>query len=114
MEKAQLEATRELIAQDFEIVQAEEAEAEEITEERLLDILSEQVAFLIERRMEFLLSLLYRLDVDERKVDYALSPHSPEPPHRAIARLVLERQKQRAFTKMTYKPPVLGEEWEAF
>jgi|NOAtaT_6_FD_contig_91_1532763_length_1888_multi_3_in_0_out_0_2 hypothetical protein len=110
MDTAQLRVTTELIAHDFAIENAEG----EITEAQLLEILAGQIEVLIERKMEFLLSLLYRLDIDERKVDFALSPFSPKPPHVAIAELVLERQKQRAFTKMSYKPPVLGSEWEAF
>jgi len=32
-----------------------------------------------------------------------LSPSSPEPANAALARLVLERQKQRIFTKRYYK-----------
>lgn len=110
MEKAQLLATKDLIARDFPIENTDG----EITEEKLLELLAEQIAFLIENKMEFLMSLLYRLDIDERKVDFALSPISPKPPHLAIAELVLERQKQRAFTKMTYRPPDLGAEWDDF
>ena len=110
MEKAQLLATTDLIARDFPIENTDG----EITEEKLLELLAEQVAFLIEHKIEFLLSLLYRLDIDERKVDFALSPISPDPPHLAIASLVLERQNQRAFTTMSYRPPILGSDWEDF
>ncbi|MBK7476716.1 MAG: hypothetical protein IPN74_17035 [Haliscomenobacter sp.] len=108
MEQEQLAVTTELLAQDFAI----EGAPGEISEEQLLRILSDQVAFLIENRMEFLLSLMYRLDIDERKVDWALSPLSPDPPEGVIARLVLERQKQRAWTKLHYHPPILEEGWE--
>lgn len=108
MEQDQLTATTELLAQDFAI----EGAPGEITEEQLFRMLSDQVAFLIENRMEFLLSLMYRLDIDERKVGWALSPLSPDPPEEAIARLVLERQKQRAWTKLHYRPPILEEGWE--
>ena len=58
---------------------------------------------MIDYQLEMLLSLMYRLDVDERKVAAALSPLAPELPAIAIARLVLERQKQRIFTKQKYK-----------
>ncbi|MFM8450513.1 MAG: hypothetical protein ACKOAY_10460 [Haliscomenobacter sp.] len=108
MELSQLVVTTELLAQDFEIAGA----PGEITEEQLLQILATQVAFLIENRMEYLLSLMYRLDIDERKVEAALSPASPVPPHEAIARLVLERQKKRAFTKLNYAQPALEDGWE--
>ncbi|MCB0584494.1 MAG: hypothetical protein KDD06_04100, partial [Phaeodactylibacter sp.] len=60
-------------------------------------------------RLEFLLSLMYRLDIDEKKVHFALSPYSEEPANIALSRLILERQKQRAFTKQHYKQEDLGD-----
>lgn len=100
MDKKTLENTRDLILKDFEI---DSVESEEITEEQLLEMLAERMDFLIQNRTEFLFSLMYRLDVDERKVERALHPLAPEPAHIGLARLVLERQKQRAFTKQHYK-----------
>jgi hypothetical protein len=43
-----------------------------------------------------------------------MRPDAPEPAHVGLARLVLERQKQRAETKQTIKPdPLEGlEGWE--
>lgn len=99
MEKDTLQQTAALIAQDFELQTTEET----LTEEDLLRLLAEQVAYMIDYQLEVLLSLMYRLDVDERKVSAALSPVAPEAPAIAIARLVLERQKQRIFTKQQYK-----------
>jgi hypothetical protein len=94
-----LQQLRALVAQDFDPVPLEEA----VSEERLLELLSEQVAWLIEHRLEYLMSLMYRLDVDERKVDRALSPAAEEPAHTALAKLILDRQRQRAFTKKHYR-----------
>lgn len=91
--------TAELIVRDFELQPPEQS----ITEEELLQMLAGHIAGLIEHRLEYLLSMMYRLDIDERKVDRALSPYSEEPANLALARLVLERQKQRAFTKQHYK-----------
>lgn len=108
MEKAQLKLTKELISRDFEVAETEE---DMLTEEELLRVLSNRVAYMIERQLELLLSLLYRLDVDEAKVQMALSPLSTEAPNVAIAKLVIERQKQRAFTKLHYKPEDLGDGW---
>lgn len=100
MDKTTFENTKELIAQDFEL---ETVEGESITEEQLLMLLAERMDFLIQNRPEFLFSLMYRLDVDERKVEAALSPFAPEPGHIGLARLVIERQRKRAFTKQFYK-----------
>ncbi len=107
MEKKELEQLTALVAQDFEPAQTGDI----LTEEQLLDMLSEQIAWMIEHRLEYLMSLMYRLDVDERKVDRALSPLSEEPAHIALAKLVLERQRQRVFTKGHYKQEDLGM-WE--
>lgn len=108
MDEIDLKNTTELIARDFEI----EGNPEGITEEQLFEALAHQIAYMLEHRLEFLLSLMYRLDIDERKVDAALSPAAPEMANIGLARLVLERQKQRVFTKRFYKPPKLeDEEW---
>jgi hypothetical protein len=52
--------------------------------------------------MEYLLSLLYRNDVAESKIYDALSPSSPDPANVSLAKLVMERQKQRLETKRQY------------
>ncbi len=100
MDKRTFDSTKELIAKDFEL---ETLEDDTISEEQLLELLAERMDFLIQNRTEFLFSLMYRLDIDERKVEKALHPLSPEPANIGLARLVLERQKQRAYTKQHYK-----------
>lgn len=65
-------------------------------------MLSDRIAWLIEHNMEYLLSLLYRNDVAESKIHVAISPQNPEPANIALARLVLERQRQRIATKKQY------------
>ncbi len=102
MNDANLTEARALIARDFEL---ETTDSSNLTEAELLELLAEQVAWHIEHRLEWLLSLMYRLDIDEQKVSRALSPLAEEPANVAIARLVIERQKQRAFTKAHYKQP---------
>lgn len=92
--------TAKLIARDFEI---EKIEGEELTEAELLQLLESQVAYYIEYRLDFLLSSLYRLDISEKAVRAALLPSSAVPANVAIAKLILERQKQRVFTKQFYK-----------
>ena len=105
MNKDNLAATNDLIVRDFEL----EPQEKILTEEELLGLLSDILAEMIERRLEFLLSLMYRLDIDEKKVHFALSPFCEEPANIALARLILERQKQRAFTKQYYKQEDLGD-----
>lgn len=84
------------------------------SEEELLALLADRIAEMLEHRPEYLMSLLYRLDVLEKKIHPVMRPAAPEPANWGLARLVLERQKERAETKRTVKPqPLEGlEGWE--
>ena len=93
--------TKAVIARDFEL----DAPEDGMTEEELLQVLSNRVAYLIESNMEFLLSLMYRMDIRESLVQKALSPVAPEPPNVGVAKLILARQRQRITTKVEYKQP---------
>lgn len=106
MDQKDLKATTEILIRDFEIDRNEE---ESMSEQELFDLLADHIAYLIDSRMEFLLSLMYRLDIDETKVNLALSPGNPEPANVSLARIVLERQKQRIFTKRFYKQEKLDD-----
>lgn len=96
---------RQLIIQDFEL------ESYDIPEDQedLLIWLADYVAELIERRLEYLLSWLYRMDIPEVAVQAAFSPRHPEPANETIARLILIRQEERARTKQKY-PQQLDDE----
>lgn len=86
------------------------------SEAELLALLAERVADMLERQPEYLMSLLYRLDVLEKKIRPVMQPDAPEPANWGLARLILERQKQRIETKRTIKPEPLegmeGWEWD--
>ena len=100
MEERQLtQQTAELIARDFGL----EIGTEPISEQELFDLLANEVAYMIEYRLESLMSLLYRLDVAESKIAAALSPLANEPANIALAGHILDRQKQRIHTKQFYK-----------
>jgi hypothetical protein len=99
MKNENLADTAALIVKDFGL----EAQEEPFSEEALLQLLANRIAEMIEYELEVLLSNMYRLDVNEKKVNFALSPQCSEPANIALARLVLDRQKQRVFTKQYYK-----------
>ena len=105
-----LEQTTALIRTPFELESAP-APADEA---ELLALLAERIEEMLQRRPDYLMSLLYRLDVLEEKIRPVIHPSALEPPHVGLARLVLERQKQRAETKLNIKPdPLEGlEGWE--
>ncbi len=85
------------------------------SEEELLQLLAARISDMLETRPEYLMSLLYRLDVLEKKIVPVMHPAAPDPPHIGLAKLVLERQKQRLETKRSIKPdPIEGwEDWGA-
>jgi hypothetical protein len=93
------EETTALIVRDFELTAPENP----MTEAELLAYLADVIAYMIEKRMDYLLSLLYRLDVSEAKINQALTPGHPEDANIALARLVIDRQKKRIATKKAYR-----------
>ncbi len=101
-----LQETRQIIGRDLEW----EDSAEVHSEEELVELLSRHVAFLLDRRTEYLFSVMYRLDVSEKKVRKALDGGMAEAPAYALARLLVERQKQRLATRRAYRPDDLGED----
>ena len=90
---------QDVLIRNFEL----EVPDEPLSEEALFEVLADQIAYMIEFRMEYLLSLLYRNDVEESKINFALSPACDDPANIALAKLVMERQRQRLATKKAYK-----------
>jgi hypothetical protein len=82
------------------------------TEEELLNLLSEQIQHLMVHDREQLWSLFYRLDITDESMRFVLNNTPSEQQSIALAKLVLERQKKRMETKITYKQaPIEDEEW---
>ena len=88
-----------LIISNFEIAGADSG----ISEDELLDILTSQVEYLMDRRLDYLLSLLYRLDILEPKIKAVLHNQEIIAPARGLAKLILDRQKERVATRTKYK-----------
>lgn len=84
------------ILAEFEITAEREHQYEE---EEVIGLLTNQIAWMLAHRTEFLFSLMYRLDVDERLVRKAMDPTAETPPAEGLARLVFNRQKARLQTK---------------
>ena len=103
-----IKATSALIARDMELELPEQ-----LTEAEFLQLLADRVAQLMEAQPGYVFSMLYRLDVDERKVEQAMHPGNEIPTNVGLARLILERQKQRLQTKANYTPPDI-EGWDDF
>jgi len=74
------------------------------SEEALLDLLGDVVAHLIEKRLEYFMQILYTMDVDEDAMRYAFSDEHDEPVNMVLARIILDREKRKAETRLKYKP----------
>ena len=105
MEKSLAQQTTELIARDFGL----ETGPEPLTEQELFDLVANEVAYMIEHRLESLFSLLYRLDVSEKKIRSGLAGDAAQPANITLAQLIIDRQKQRIFTKQKYRQEKLDD-----
>jgi hypothetical protein len=108
MNQEMIPALSTLIARDLGL----EIDTTSISETLLLDLVANRVAWLLEHQFEWLMSLLYRLDVDEAKARQTLEPGSPEPANIALAKLIIERQRQRILTKWAHPQSPAEEGWE--
>ena len=75
----------------------------DISDAEWLELIGERVLWFLENDKDLLLSYLYRLDIDENKINDALTPLTNEPAHITLAKIILERQKIRLTTKKSYK-----------
>lgn len=106
-----IQQTAALVGSSFELGEASHS----LDEATLIQLLATRIAEMLERQPEQLMSLLYRLDVLEEKIWPVMRPDAPEPANIGLARLVVERQKQRISTKRSVKTEPLegldGWEW---
>jgi len=93
-----IEETKTLINRDFEI----ELTSEMNSEEAIIEMLALRVADMIDGDIDLLLSYLYRLDVEESKINFILNQQATIPAHTGLAQLIWNRQKERLATKKKY------------
>lgn len=87
-----------LVANDLELQEKPQA-----TEDLLLEAVRQRVVYLLAHRLEYFFTLLYRLDVSEAAVREALDPAYPRPAAERIAELIVEREKEKAATRLKYR-----------
>lgn len=71
----------------------------------LHQVLTHWVNELINHDFDKLVQLLYRIDVDEKKLRYLLQQAKGEGAAPMIAQLIIDRQKQKAAYRQQQKPP---------
>jgi len=101
MKKEQLlDETTVLILRDLEF----ESTTPIIDEAQLLEEVAHVVAYMIEHKIDLLLSTMYRMDVDEVKIHAALNAETDtQPVNYRLAKLIIDRQKKRVLTKHNSK-----------
>lgn len=80
-------------------------------EEKLVHLLSLYIQELINSEFEHLLYLLYKIDVGEKKVKEAILNSKPEEAHQVIAKMILEREKQKVATRKKYNVDTENTDW---
>ncbi|MEL6140443.1 MAG: hypothetical protein AAFQ37_01545 [Bacteroidota bacterium] len=107
MADALIHSTTELLRKDFELRPLDE---QRLSEAEVIQLLADEIDRLMQTRLEWLLSKLYTMDVGEADVSAAMHPASPIPANLALAKLVYQRQRRRAYTKAHFKPQPLDDE----
>lgn len=79
--------------------------------DRLLFVLTHQVKYLMDNNIERLKWILYRIDVPERDLLQALGTTQGEEPERIIARMIIDRQLEKALTRLQHGSSST-EEWQ--
>jgi len=88
----------EAISSRFELVQADN-----LTIDDLKKVLAGRILVLLEKNVERLLSILYRVDLNQKKLDEIFLTGSKEEIADKIAESVIERQIQKIETRHYYK-----------
>ena len=76
---------------------------QEDDQETLIKFMAQRIEEMMSGDFEALMSMMYRLDVAESKIRQALAPGNLENPARGLAKLIIERQKQRMETREKYR-----------
>ena len=83
-----------------------------IKDKKLFEALSAYINQLINNDFEYLLSLLYRIDVDEKKMRALLHQQQNSNAADIIARLIIARQLEKIKCREQFKPPTIIPEEE--
>ncbi|MEP6595252.1 MAG: hypothetical protein ABJA71_04860 [Ginsengibacter sp.] len=83
-----------------------------ISEENLVQRLSEFISHLIQTNFQRLLLILYRVDVSEKKIKQLLQKDSSEDAAIIIAKLIIEREAQKIYSRnlFSHKNDICDEE----
>ena len=92
----------QLICKDFGLAEELPAKPAEMSFEQLHILLTKQVRFMLDNEFERLLSALYRIDLAEEQVKKILHTEKPENVASSLAEAIINREKSKMITRMTY------------
>ena len=92
-----------MISQAMDIEESSIVPSQEFTEQELIENLSKIIGYLLDRDLEKLMNILYRIDVSEQKVKEIFAHEEPGNLSMAIAELIVERQKQKIYYRNKFR-----------
>lgn len=92
------EETYSLVAKDFLLPEAKE----EFSEEKAILVLTKAVSQLMDRNLEKLLQICYRIDLSENRLKQILHESEPEQVATDLAKALWDRQKLKVEIRRRY------------
>lgn len=94
----------EAISSRFELIKADNLNIDDLRR-----VLTDRILDLLERNVERLLSILYRVDLNQKRLDEIFMNGTKEEIAEKIAEAVIERQIQKIETRKLYKNKSAGQ-----
>lgn len=85
---------------------------ETLTHEQLREWLSGKVSELMQHDFHRLMAILYRIDVHENNVKRVFDEYTPLEIPSMLAELMIQRQLQKAKTRIAYRKKQQGKDWK--
>ncbi len=95
---SQPEEIYHLVSKDFQLPEVKE----EFSEEKAIEILTKAISQLMDRNLEKLLQICYRVDLSEQKLKEILHYSKPEEVAKDLAQALWDRQKLKVETRRRY------------
>ena len=92
------EETYSLVNKDFQLPEVKEA----FSEEKAIALLAKAISQLMDRNLERLLQICYRIDLAENKLKQILHESEPDQVATDLAKALWERQKQKVEIRRRY------------
>jgi hypothetical protein len=98
MSRSISEETYALVLKDFQLPDI----VDDFSEEKAVEVLTKAISQLMDRNLEKLLQVCYRVDLSEMKLKQILHESEPDRVASDLARALWERQKQKVEIRRKY------------